>query len=108
GLAVFFAPRKSGMSLVTHPLIQTVCRYTSEGSDCANDMQLQPGSFVPLPRFPIAGVTLACVVGKARSVGRLRFQTTRPGEVPIIESALLADEHDRVMALGALRWLGRL
>lgn len=108
GVAVFFLPRAKGTSLVTHPLIQTVCRLTSEGSECPNDLQLQPGSFVPLPRFPVAGVTLAAVVGKPRATGRLRFRTARAAELPAIETALLAHEDDRRGAREALRWLGRL
>lgn len=108
GVAVFFLPVKSGMSRIDDPLIQTVCRYGSTGGMGPNDMQLQPGSFVPLPKMPVAGVTLAAVVGKSRAEGRLRFLSARPGDAPHIATNLLGDEKDREAVREALRWLGRL
>jgi choline dehydrogenase len=108
GVAIFFAPRKRGMSLVTHPLVQSVCRLTSEGSDCPNDLQLQAGSFIPIPHFPLTGVTVAACIGKPRSVGRLHFRTARADDFPVIETKLLTDEHDRKLARACLKELGRL
>ncbi len=108
GIAIFFLPHKSGMARVDHPLIQTTCRYRSTGGMGANDMQLQPGSFIPLPRMPLAAVTIAAVVGKSISRGRLRFETTRPGDAPVISANLLGDESDRRAMREALRWIGRL
>lgn len=108
GVAVFFSPRESGMSRIDHPLIQTVCRLTSEGSACPNDLQLQPGSFVPLPHFPVPGVTLAACIGKPRGAGRIRFRSARVTDPPVIETALLADEADKETAREALSWLGKL
>ncbi len=108
GVAVFFSPRASGMSRIDHPLIQTVCRLTSEGSACPNDLQLQPGSFVPLPRLPVPGVTLAACIGKPRGAGRIRFRSARVTDPPVIETALLADDADKETAREALRWLGKL
>jgi choline dehydrogenase len=108
GVAVFFLPAKAGMSRVDHPLIQTVCRYGSTGGMGPNDMQIQPGSFVPLPKLPLAGVTLAAVVGKSRAEGTLRFTSARPGDAPIIATNLLGDERDRAAIREALRWIGRL
>lgn len=108
GVAVFFAPKREGMSRIDHPLVQTVCRYTSEGSACPNDMQLQPGSFVPLPHLPLAGVTLAACVGKPRGQGRIRFRSARASDPPVLETALLSNRGDRQVALEALRWIARL
>lgn len=108
GLAVFFAPYAKGLSRVDHPLVQTVCRYTSSGSDCPNDIQLQPGSFVPLPRLPLPGVTLATCIGKPRGHGRIRFLSARADERPRLETAFLVDAGDRARAKEALRWIGRL
>jgi choline dehydrogenase len=108
GVAIFFLPAKAGMARVDHPLIQTVCRYGSEGGMGPNDMQIQPGSFVPLPKFPVAGVTLAAVVGKSRAKGTLRFTSARPGDGPIIRTNLLGDERDRTAMREALRWIARL
>ena len=108
GIAIFFLPHKSGMARVDHPLIQTTCRYGSTGGMGPNDMQLQPGSFIPLPRMPLAAVTIAAVVGKSISRGRLRFETTRPGDAPVIAANLLGDASDRKAMKEALRWIGRL
>ncbi len=103
GFAIFFRPLARGFSRVDHPLVQTVCRYASSLTGIPNDMQIQPGSFVPLPHLPLAGVTIAAVVGKPRSVGRLRFLSARVQDAPVIETALLSHEEDRAMARGALR-----
>lgn len=108
GVAIFFLPRQSGMSRVDHPLIQTVCRYASTGGMGPNDMQLQPGSFVPLPHLPLAGVTIAAVVGKSRAEGRLRFVSARATDKPVIRTNLLGHEKDREAVREALRWIGRL
>jgi len=108
GVAVFFLPHKAGMARVDHPLIQTVCRYASTGGMGPNDMQIQPGSFIPVPRFPIPGVTIAAVVGKALSRGTLRFTSARASDRPVIRANLLSDEKDRAAVREVLRWIGRL
>ena len=108
GVAVFFLPYQAGFSRVDHPLIQTTCRWTSTGSPGPNDMQVQPGSFVPFPRFPFTCVTLAAVVGKSRSEGTLRFPSARASDPPAIRTNLLATEGDRAAAREALLWISRL
>jgi choline dehydrogenase len=96
------------MVSLDHPLVQTVCRYTSTGSACPDDIQLQPGSWLPLPRLPLPGVTIAACLGKPRAVGRLRFTSARADVAPVIETALLSDPRDLETAREALRWIGRL
>jgi choline dehydrogenase len=108
GLAIFFLPRKKGMSRLEHPLVQTVCRYTSKESACADDMQLQPGSWVPLPHLPVTGVTIATCIGKPVGHGRLRFSSARADARPVIETCFLSDERDRARAREALAWIGAL
>lgn len=108
GVAIFFRPKKEGMSRTDHPLIQTLCRWRSKDGMGENDMQLQPGSFVPLPGISLSAVTIAAVVGKAVSRGRLRFDTARAVDPPRIDSALLSDERDITKVREALRWLGKL
>lgn len=108
GLAVFFLPVEKGLASVDDPLVQTVCRYTSEGSACPDDMQLQPGSWIPLPHLPVAGVTIATCLGKPRGHGRLRYDSARADAKPTIETAFLVHEEDRRRAREALRWIGRL
>jgi choline dehydrogenase len=108
GVAIFFLPRRAGMARVDHPLIQTVCRYGSTGGLGPNDMQVQPGSFVPLPRLPVPGVTMAAVVGKSRAEGSLRFTSARADAPPVIRTNLLGHDGDRQAMREALRWIGRL
>lgn len=108
GVAVFFTTKTPGLARTDHPLIQTLCRWKSTDGMGENDMQLQPGSFVPLPGISLTAVTIAAVVGKAVSRGRLRFPTARAVDLPKIDSALLSDERDLTKIKEALRWLGRL
>ena len=108
GIAVFFKPFVDGMASIEHPLIQTVCRYTSTDSPFPNDMQLQPGSFVPLPGMPIPWVTIAACVGKPRGVGRIRFRSGHVEDAPVLETALLTDGDDLRMAREAFANIGRL
>ena len=108
GSAIFFSPRHRGFSRVTDPLIQTVCRLTSAGSACPNDVQIQPGSFVPLPWTELPGVTLAVCLGKPRSVGRLTFLSPRVADAPRIETRLLADADDVARVTEAMRVIWQL
>jgi choline dehydrogenase len=108
GVAIVLWPRRRGFSRIDHPLIQTVCRYTSSGSPCPNDMQLQPGSFVPFPRFEVPAVTLSVCLGKPRGHGRLRFPSADPAARPRLEMHFLDDERDRARMHEALRWIARL
>jgi choline dehydrogenase len=109
GLALFFRPRS--LENLHFPLIQNVLRYTSKDSPYPGDMQLQPGSFVPLPwlgGFTVPLVTLACSIGKSRSRGRLHFVDANPRSRPVIESRLLDDAADRAKAVEALQLAYRL
>lgn len=101
GAAIFFRPKRGTIDF-SHPLIQTVLRYTSKGSECPNDMQLQPGSIVPLPRFALPLVSIMCCVGKPRGAGRFWLTSANPHARPRIESDFLLDADDRARALDAL------
>ena len=103
GTAIFLRPRfRSGIAR-TAPLIQTVLRYGSEGSGLDNDMMLQPGSKVNLPRVDFPLVSLMCAVNKSRGIGRLHWRSADPREKPVIESRLLEDDQDRTRAVQAMR-----
>ncbi|MBX3233975.1 MAG: GMC family oxidoreductase N-terminal domain-containing protein [Labilithrix sp.] len=108
GLAVFFKPHQRGMARTDHPLVQTCCRFTAEGSDVPDDTLLQAGSWVPLPGLPLPGVTLAVQIGKPRGHGTLRYTSARADALPAIDSAFLVDEQDRARAREGLRWISRL
>src|SRR6185369_1920834 len=53
------------------PLLQTMLRYTSEGSTYPGDLQLQPGSFVHFPAVTLPGVSVMCSVGKPNGSGTI-------------------------------------
>jgi choline dehydrogenase len=107
GAAIFLRPRR-GVIDFAHPLIQTVLRYTSRGSDVPNDMLVQPGSIVPLPRFALPLVSVMCQVGKPRGVGRFWLTSASPRARPRIESDFMLDAQDRERALDALELAWRI
>jgi choline dehydrogenase len=108
GVAVFFRPHASDFARLTDPLIQNVHRYGAAGSDCPNDMQIQPGSWVPLPWGDVRYVTISVCVGKPRGTGRLRFESARATDAPTIETRLLSDPQDAEWAREALRIIASL
>jgi choline dehydrogenase len=106
GCAIFLRPKR-GVQRFDHPLIQTVLRMTSSGSDCPNDLQIQPGSVVPLPRLTLPLVSIMCCIGKPRGHGRLLFDDPNPRARPKIESDFLTDEADREKAIDAIEIMWR-
>jgi choline dehydrogenase len=102
GTAIFLRPRFGSGIRRGEPLIQTVLRYGSRGSGHGNDMMLQPGSKVNLPRIDFPLVSLMCAVNKSRGVGRLHFRSARCGDKPVIDSLLLEDAEDRSRAVDAM------
>ncbi len=108
GVAIILVPRGVASSR-KDPLIQTVLRYTSATSRQPLDMQIQPGSFLPLhPRLVLPAITLMCCVGKPRGTGTLTFKSADPRAKPIIESLFLLDAEDRARAVEALTIMGAL
>ncbi len=101
GAAAMMMPRR-GVARVSDPIIQTTLRYTSAGSEYADDMQLQPGSIFSLPWMTLPVVGLATVVGKPRGHGHLRFRSADPHEKPHIDSAILHHPDDRARAVEGL------
>lgn len=101
GSAMMFAP-KPGVCKLSHPLVQTVLRYTSHDSTEVDDMQLQPGSLLPLTRIELPVVTLMCCVGKPRGVGQILFESADPTAKPRIISDFARDPHDLAKAAEAM------
>ncbi|MEE2829139.1 MAG: GMC family oxidoreductase N-terminal domain-containing protein [Myxococcota bacterium] len=101
GTAFFLRPRW-GMSDRKAPLIQTVLRYSSETSSVGSDVQIQPGSSVPLPFLHLPLVSMMAVVGKPVGHGQIHWPSLRRGAKPVIESAMLEDAADRGVAVAAL------
>ncbi len=102
GTAIFLRPRfRSGIRR-GEPLIQSVLRYGSKGSGSVNDMMLQPGSKVNLPRVDFPLVSIMCAVNQSRGIGSIHFRSAKPGGKPVIDSRLLEDAEDRSRAVDAM------
>ncbi|HEY2512161.1 MAG TPA: GMC family oxidoreductase N-terminal domain-containing protein, partial [Polyangiaceae bacterium] len=108
GVAIFFWPRQRGFASIKDPLIQTVHRYGATGSDCPNDMQIQPGSWVPLPGKSIPAVTVSVCLGKPRGQGRIRFESARASDAPTLMTDFLSDPVDAERMREALKTIWRL
>jgi choline dehydrogenase len=103
GCAFFLMPRVPDVVSFQHPLIQTVFRYASEGSNHTSDMLLQPGSRFTLPLVDLVPVVLMCSVGKPRgNDGTLRWSSADPREKPLVELRMLENVHDRKVAVEAM------
>ncbi len=102
GAAIFFLPALGALDL-DDPLIQSLYRYTSHGSDYPNDMQIQAGSVVPLPRFTVPLVSIMCQVGKPIGHGELDWDSADPHAKPRIRTHALEERDDRLRAIAALR-----
>jgi choline dehydrogenase len=101
GVAFFMLP-KWGYTNRHAPLIQTVCRYQSEGSTQTNDMILQPGNLVPFPRFNSPMVSLMAAMGKPRGVGRIYWESADSFAKPVIVQNFLEEPSDRARAIEAI------
>lgn len=102
GTAIFLRPRFGSGIDRRAPLIQTVLRYGSGEAGRTNDMILQPGSKVNLPRVDLPLVSLMCSVGKPGGLGRLTWSSIKPRSRPTIESLLLEHPDDRRKAVEAM------
>jgi len=105
GAAIILQP-KPGLCRTSDPLIQTAIRFASEGGR-PNDLQLQAGSYLPLPIGDFEMVSLMASVGKPRGHGRIVFESADPYAKPRIWSDLLVDPDDRELMCEAMEvcWL---
>ncbi len=101
GAAIFVVPRVFPHN-ARHPLIQTMMRFTSEGSAYRNDMQIQPGSVLTLRGVDFPLFTMMCCVGKPRGHGKIEYRSADPHEKPLIESGVLVNREDRARAAEAM------
>jgi len=96
---------KEGVKLATiEPRIQSGLRYTAEGSDTRNDMQLFPSSFTGLragdplqgrsPDRP-QGMRITCILKLADSAGELTLTSTDASQPPHLEYRYFETEWDR-------------
>jgi choline dehydrogenase len=90
-------------ALVDHdmPIIQTILRYTAEGSDKRNDLQIEMISFAGVrdrPQFAIAGV-LEYQYGR----GEITLASADPDVPPVIHQRFCEDERDLARLVSCYR-----
>lgn len=102
GVAVFLLPRLRSGTSRKDPLIQTVCRFGSSVNGLSNDILMQPGSAVPMPRVSLPMVSVMFALGKPRGTGYLRFESADPSQAPVVESRLFEHPEDRHVAMNAI------
>ena len=102
GAAIFLLPKFGSGTSRNHDLIQSVCRFSSSLSDLENDVFMQPGAAVPIPRFSLPAVSIMIALNKPHGSGELKFESASPTADPVIESHLLEHPKDREAAMDAL------
>jgi choline dehydrogenase len=104
---------KAGVKLATiEPRIQNGLRYTAQGSDARNDMQIFPSSFTGLragdplqgrsPDRP-QGLRITCILKLADSAGELTLTSADPSAPPRLEYRYFETEWDRRRMREAIR-----
>ena len=75
------------------PIIQTILRYTAEGSDKRNDLQIEQISFAGTEKSPPA-FSIAAVLEYQYGRGELTLQSADPQVQPNIHNRFCEDERD--------------
>lgn len=101
GAAIILAARHYQPHLGV-PLLQTMLRYTSAGSELPSDLQLQPGTYIAFPTVTLPGMSLMCSVGKPRGSGTITYTSADPHEKPRIDGRHLVDAGDKERAVEAM------
>ena len=103
-ITVELEPRSGAKLATIEPRIQSGLRYTADGSDTRNDMQLFPSSFTGLragdplqgrsPDRP-QGMRITCILKLADSSGELTLNSANPADSPHLEYRYFETEWDR-------------
>jgi len=84
------------------PLMQTILRYTAEGSDKRNDLQIEQLSFAGRPDRPPA-FAIAAVLEYQHGRGELRLAGADPHVPPLIENRFCEDPRDLARLVGCVK-----
>jgi choline dehydrogenase len=84
------------------PLIQTILRYTANGSTKRNDLQIEQISFVGRPDGPPM-FAIAAVLEYQYGRGELRLRSADPHAAPIIDNRFCEDERDAARLVGCFK-----
>ncbi len=91
-------------SLIDHdrPIIQTILRYTAEGSDKRNDLQIEQISFAGRPDGPPL-FTIAGVLEYQYGRGELRLRSADVKAPPIVDNRFCEDDRDTSRLVGCMK-----
>jgi len=92
-LSVVCEVKKGGIVNHDQPIIQTILRYTAEGSDKRNDLQIEQISFAGSEKGPPL-FSIAAVLEYQYGRGELRLRSANPHEPPIIDNHFCEDDRD--------------
>ncbi len=84
------------------PLMQTILRYTAEGSDKRNDLQIEQISFAGRAGGP-PSFAIAAVVEYQYGRGELRLGSANPRKAPIIDNRFCEDDRDLARLVRCLK-----
>jgi len=91
-LAVAATVRDGSIIDTDSPLIQTILRYTAEGSNKRNDLQIEQISFANNRHGP--GFVIACVLEYQYGRGELRLRSADPHDPPVVDNHFCEDTRD--------------
>jgi choline dehydrogenase len=101
-LAVLCRVKDPSILDADQPIVQTILRYTAEGSEDRNDLQVEAFSFSPRGG-PLDCFAIAAVLEEVKGSGRLRIESADPASKPIPEQRFLEDERDIVRLAACFR-----
>lgn len=84
------------------PIIQTILRYTTEGSDKRNDMQIEQISYGGRPGGPPMFAIAACLEYQYGR-GEIRLRSADPHENPIVDCRFCEDDRDTNRLVKAIK-----
>lgn len=101
-LSVVCRVRDGALIDFDQPIIQTILRYTAEGSDKRNDLQIEQISFAGRPGGP-PQFAIAAVLEYQHGRGELRLASADPHAAPIIDNRFCEDERDCARLVACLK-----
>lgn len=104
GTAIFIVPKS--VENGRFPLMQGMLRTSTRGGLLRDDLQVQAGSFVWMPRWEVPFVTLMATLQKPRGThGRIEITSADPHARPSLHGNFLEDPWDRASLVDALELL---
>jgi choline dehydrogenase len=101
-LSVVLHARDAGHVDPALPIIQTILRYTADGSEKRNDLQIEMLTFSKR-RDGQAAFAIAGVLEYQHGRGVLRLASADPDEGPIVENRFCEDERDLARLVGCYK-----